>query len=100
ICNADAPGWERTYQRWKGSGVAFAGIGLLDKKEACQAFARRHRLTFPNAYDPDGKVAKSYGFTYQPFWAVIARDGKLLHAGYGPASEDELVSTIKSLVRK
>jgi len=45
-------------------------------------------------------VAKTYGFTYQPFWAVITRDGKLLHSGYGPASEGELVSTIKSLAQK
>ena len=86
------------YQQWKERGVKFIGVGLLDKKEACQAFVRRHRLTFPNVYDPDTKVAKSYGFTYQPYWAAIAGDGRLLQAGYGPANEGALISTIKALV--
>ncbi len=77
--------------------MKFVGIGLLGKKEACQAFVRRHHLTFPNGYDGDGKVAKLYGFTYQPYWAVIDRQGRLLLAGVGPAGEDELVSTVRRL---
>ena len=85
------------YEQRKQSGVKFLGIGLLDKKEACQAFVRRHRLSFPNAYDADGRVAKQYGFTYQPFWAVIDKDGRLLKAGSGPANEDELAATVKQL---
>lgn len=58
---------------------------------------RRHGLSFPNVYDGDGRVAKAYGFTVQPYWAVISRDGALLRSGYGPASEAELLSTINSL---
>ena len=92
--------WERVYQQFRETGVRFVGIGLLDTKEACEAFAQRHRLTFPNGYDGEGKVARLYGFTYQPFWAVIARDGTILRAGYGPSGEEELVSTIKSLTRE
>jgi peroxiredoxin len=85
------------WERWQPRGVRFVGIGLLDKKDACQAFARRHHLTFPNGYDGDGKVAKLYGFTYQPYWAVIDRQGRLLQAGFGPASEDDLVSAVRRL---
>jgi len=59
------------YGQWKQSGVKFVGIGLLDTKEACQAFVQRHHLSFPNGYDRDGTVARRYGFTYQPYWAVI-----------------------------
>lgn len=51
------------HEQWKQSGVKFIGIGLLDKKEACQAFVQRYRLSFPNVYDRDGSVAKRYGFT-------------------------------------
>ncbi|HKV45217.1 MAG TPA: TlpA disulfide reductase family protein [bacterium] len=100
MCNADAPGWERVYEAWKTSGVKLVGIGLLDSKQACQAFARRHGLTFPNAYDPGGKAARSYGFTDQPFWAVIDRHGDLLKTGFGPRDERELVSTIKALAAR
>ncbi len=89
--------WERTYRQWKGKGVEFVGIGLLDSKDASRGFVQRHGLTFPNGYDADGKIAKLYGFTYQPYWAVTSKDGMLLRAGFGPTSADELVSAIKSV---
>ncbi len=44
-----------------------------------------------------GKGVQLYGFTYQPWWAAIAKDGTLLRTGLGPSGEDELVSTIKRL---
>jgi hypothetical protein len=58
---------------------------------------KRHRLTFPNGYDGDGKIARVYGFTYQPYWAVIARDGTLVRAGYGPSSEEELLAAVHAV---
>lgn len=88
------------YNQWKQSGVKLVGIGLLDKKEAVAAFVQRHHLSFPNGYDRNGKVAKLYGFTYQPYWAVIDRDGRLVKAGYGPAGEEDLVATIRRLAAR
>lgn len=79
--------------------MEFLGIGLKDSKEACQAFVRKHGLTFPNAYDGSGKVAQAYGFSYQPYWAVIDRNGALLRAGFGPANEQELVNTVRALTK-
>lgn len=73
------------------------GIGLLDSKEASQRFVQKHRLTFPNGYDADGRIAKAYGFIYQPYWATITKDGMLVKAGRGPASEKDLVAAIKTL---
>jgi peroxiredoxin len=77
--------------------LKLVGIGLLDKREAVEAFVRRHHLSFPNGYDRDGKVAKLYGFTYQPYWAVIGRDGHLVKTGYGPAGEEDLVAMMRRL---
>jgi peroxiredoxin len=85
------------YQRWKERGVKFVGVGLLDKPDACRAFVQRYHLSFPNGYDGDGKVAKLYGFTYQPYWAVIDKDGQLLTTGSGPANEEALVAAIKTV---
>jgi peroxiredoxin len=76
------------------------GIGLLDTRQACQGFVTRHHLSFPNAYDGDERVAKAYGFTYQPYWAVISRTGVVVRSGYGPASEAELRTTIETLARR
>ena len=80
--------------------MEFVGIGLLDNKSAVEKFVAHYRLTFPNGYDGALHVAKLYGFTFQPFWAVISNDGMLLHAGYGPSGESELVATIKSLTHQ
>lgn len=85
------------YKEWKGKGVEFVGIGLLDSKEATQRFVTRHRLTFPNGFDGDGRIAKAYGFIYQPYWATITKDGMLVQASRGPTSEEELVAAIKTL---
>lgn len=89
--------WERAYSEAKVKGVGMLGIGLLDNRQACQAFVRRHHLSFPNAYDGDERVAKAYGFTYQPYWAVISRTGTLVRSGYGPEGETELRRTIDAL---
>ncbi len=85
------------YKEWKGKGVKFVGIGLLDSKEATRGFVTRHRLTFPNGYDADGRIAKAYGFIYQPYWATITKNGMLVKASRGPGSEEELVAAIKTL---
>ncbi len=76
------------------------GIGLLDNRRACEGFVTRHHLSFPNAYDGDARVAKAYGFTYQPYWAVISRTGMLVRSGSGPASEAELHATIETLAQR
>ena len=91
--------WERTYRQWRTSGVEFVGIGLLSSRTRSLAFVRRHGLTFPNGFDGDGRIARAYGFTYQPWWAVIARDGRLVRAAFGPRNEEELVDTLRALVR-
>lgn len=92
--------WERVYRTWKGKGVEFVGIGLLDDRDKSQAFVDRHKLTFPNGWDGDGKIARAYGFSYQPYWAAVTRDGALVFARHGPSGEDDLTSTIKSLLAR
>jgi hypothetical protein len=89
--------WERVYTAWKTRGVQFVGVGLLAPKPEAEAFVRRHVLTFPNGYDAGGRVAKLYGFSYQPYWAVVGKDGALIKAGYGPTGEEDLVSTLRRL---
>jgi hypothetical protein len=54
-------------------------------------------LSFPNGYDGEGKIAGCTAYTYQPWWAVIAKDGTLQRTGFGPSGEEELTSTIRAL---
>lgn len=89
--------WERTYKAWKGRGVEFVGVGMLAGKEQSRGFVQRHGLTFPNGWDGQGQIARAYGFTYQPYWAAINKDGVLVRSGFGPRNENELVTTLRSL---
>jgi peroxiredoxin len=91
--------WERVYKEWKGRGVEFVGVAVQSGRERSKGFVDRHSLTFPNGFDGNGAVARAYGFRYQPHWAVINRDGLLMQSGFGPRSEDELVSTLRALTR-
>lgn len=91
--------WERIWREWKGRQVRFVGVGLLDSRQACLGFVRKHGLTFANGYDGEGRVAKLYGFTHQPFWAVIGGDGRLVKRGFGPSGEAELVQILKQVTR-
>jgi len=99
-CNGEAPGWERVYRRWQGKGVEVVGLGLLDSKPAVEAFVQKYHLTFPNGYDDNGRIAQAYGFTVQPFWAVISKDGTLLRAEYGPSSAQALEAQVETLAHR
>jgi peroxiredoxin len=60
-CNADVRGRQRASGEAKAGGVAMLGVGLLDNRQACAAFVSAHHLSFPNAYDADGRAARAYG---------------------------------------
>jgi peroxiredoxin len=99
MCQGDAPGWERVYERTKQTGVKIIGIAVMGSRHASQEFVHRYHLAFPNAYDPNGDVARLYEFSYQPYWAVIAKDGSLLQADF-LANEGDLAAMVKTLVRR
>jgi hypothetical protein len=80
--------------------VEFVGIGLLDSRDKSKTFVDRHKLTFQNGWDGDGRIAKAYGFSYQPYWAAIGRDGRLVFAKHGPLDENEMTATVKSLLSR
>ena len=99
MCQGDAPGWEREYERTKKSGVKIVGISMMGNKQACQEFVRRYGLTFPNGFDPNGDVARLYEFSYQPYWAVIGKDGMLVRKGF-LANAGDLDTAIKALTTR
>lgn len=99
MCQGDAPGWERAYEQTKQSGVKIVGVGVMGSRQACQEFVWRFGLKFPNGFDPNGDVARLFEFSYQPYLAVIDRDGKLIRAGFLGDARD-LDSTLKALAGK
>ncbi|GBC99503.1 Thiol-disulfide oxidoreductase ResA [bacterium HR17] len=59
----------------------FAVNAWQQSVKECQAFQRRHSLTFPVLVDEKGSVAGRYGVTYVPYLMLIDRDGRIRFAG-------------------
>ena len=51
-------------------GVAWAGT-----ESDYAGFIERHRITFANISDTDGKVYARFGVPYQPAWVYLDTDG-------------------------
>lgn len=73
-----------------------------DTPERFRAFSERRRLTFPLAFDPEGKAHESFGLTGVPALVIIDRTGRVrfIHEGYNPAEANfrrDLIQLIKTL---
>ncbi len=79
--------------------MEFVGIGLRDTESAAREFWRRHRLSFPTGYDEGERIARAYGFSYQPYWALIAKDGTLVLRGFGPDTPADLEARVRALLK-
>jgi len=73
-----------------------------DTPEKFRAFAERHHVTLPLAFDPEGKAHDSFGLTGVPALVIVDRAGRVrfTHEGYNPAEAGfrrDLVEFINSL---
>ena len=73
-----------------------------DTPERFRSFAQKRHITIPLAFDPEGKVHASFGFTGIPALVVLDRNGKvrLTRTGYNAAETTfrrDLVQFLKTL---
>jgi thiol-disulfide isomerase/thioredoxin len=100
-CVAEAADLEQTYQATKSSGVTFLGINTRgDDRDAAVAFIANHKPSYPNVFDPSGKVAMSFTEippTNVPSTIVIDRDGKVAAVAFGAVLRRTLEPVISTL---
>lgn len=75
------------------------GVGLLDGEDRVREFVQRHRLSFPNVYDAGGSLARAYGFSRQPFYALVDRQERLVQRGFGPTDVGRFAQQVEELLR-
>ena len=77
-CRAEAADLQKTYEATRTKGVTFVGMNWLDDRDAAKAF-ERGRTTYPSIYDPDGKVALTFGVTQvgTPSTLILDRQGRI-----------------------
>jgi peroxiredoxin len=66
-----------------------------DSLADCQAFRKKHGLTFPVLVDEEGSVARQYGVTFVPYLVLIDPQGHIQFAG---RSLDEMAQKLAQLV--
>lgn len=54
------------------------GINVADDQGNAREFVEKFGWTFPSLFDPGRKLAGSLGASYQPLYALLDADGKLV----------------------
>jgi thiol-disulfide isomerase/thioredoxin len=80
-CRAESPDFDKVYRATKASGVEFVGVNTKESDaDDGRAFVQRLKITYPNVYDPVGKVTLGFrdfragGF---PYTIVIDKQGRV-----------------------
>jgi thiol-disulfide isomerase/thioredoxin len=80
-CRAESPELDAVYRATKASGVEFVGVNTKETSASPgEAFVRNFKITYPNVYDPTGRITLSFrdfranGF---PYTIVVDRRGRV-----------------------
>jgi cytochrome c biogenesis protein CcmG/thiol:disulfide interchange protein DsbE len=94
-CRTEAPLLESYWKQQKDR-VLFLGVNVQDtNKQAALDFVRDYGLTFPSAFDQNGRVWIDYGGYGVPETFVINKEGKVLVRHAGPVSEADVEKYLK-----
>jgi cytochrome c biogenesis protein CcmG/thiol:disulfide interchange protein DsbE len=80
-----------------GDRVAFLGVDHQDNERAALELVAETGVRFPSGYDPDGKVATSYGLFGMPTTLFVDAQGRLLDKHTGELTQAQLEASINRL---
>lgn len=92
-CAIEMPELQMVYEALSGQFHLLA-INLGESADAVRQWADRHGLTFPLLLDADLSVSSAYRLRAQPSTYIIAPDGSIVAAFFGPVSADVLRSAL------
>ncbi len=97
-CYEEAPVLEAGWRKYRDR-VLFFGINTQDKEAAALEFVRRFDLTFPQGYDPRGKVGIDYGMYGVPETFFIDAEGRVRYRHAGAIEAADLEKRIQEVLR-
>lgn len=101
-CRAEAPALEQLSRELSPQGVQFVGINTRDTKTAAQAFVKRFDLSYPDVWDPDGKIQLQFRGTLPPqaipSTLVIDRQGRVAARILGKVDRTQMRDLLKDLL--
>ena len=97
-CYEEAPILEASRRRHREE-VLFVGVNTQDKQEEALRFIAQFGLTFPQVYDPRGRVGVDYGMYGVPETFFIDREGRVLARHAGAIDEATLARYLEEALR-
>jgi cytochrome c biogenesis protein CcmG/thiol:disulfide interchange protein DsbE len=99
VCNEEAAGIERLYQKYKASGVALVGVQVQDTEADARRFLQAHKASYPAGLDPRLTIAGRFGFRGTPYTVIINKRGEMVARIHGRADEARLARILDPLVK-
>ncbi|MGQ9510381.1 MAG: TlpA family protein disulfide reductase [Thermaceae bacterium] len=95
-CYEEAPVLEAFWRRYKGE-VLFLGVNTQDKEEEALRFIAQFGLTFPQVFDPRGRVGVDYGMYGVPETFLIDKEGRVVKRHAGAVDEKTLAQLLEEI---
>ncbi len=96
-CYEEAPVLEAGWRKYRDR-VLFFGVNTQDKEAAALDFVRRFGLTFPQGYDPRGKVGIDYGMYGVPETFFIDAEGRVRYRHAGAITSPDLEKRVREVL--
>lgn len=97
-CRAEMPSLEALHRSHAGRGVAVLGVSVDQDMAAGEAFIRQHRLTFPQLWDRQSQVGRTFQATAIPMTYLVDPTGHAVAVSRGARDWTELAPLMDSLI--
>ena len=87
-CRAEMPSMEVLHQRFKAQGLEMIAVNMRENRARVAGFMSDHKLTFPAALSPDGRIGNAYGIQYLPTTLIIDRNNEIIISFIGTKEWD------------
>ncbi len=98
-CRQEIPLLREELAKHAGDGLAIVGVIFKDQEDPAREFATSFSVTWPNALDPDGAVAKAYRVVAPPQTYFIDRKGILRSIQVGEILQSDFDSQYPAIAQ-
>ena len=89
-CRYEIPELQSLHQKYAPRGFKVVGISLDDTGVGgVKQFVSQHSMTYPIAYDPEGKIATIFQSSVLPTSVIVDRSGQIVWKNFGAVSTDD-----------
>jgi cytochrome c biogenesis protein CcmG/thiol:disulfide interchange protein DsbE len=97
-CREEAADLEQVWRSYRGEGVVFVGVDVLDNDGDAKKYLKEFDITYPNGPD-ESDVYFEYGVTGVPETFFINRDGVIVLKFAGPLEAETLSAFVEELLQ-